>query len=114
MPAKYAANREQPDIRRHRLDEIVDRQTHQGDENDGAPAIAVGKRAQDGREYELHRRVKRAQNAVNVGRLRRIAADELLDQARQNGKRQPDTEHVDDNDRQNENQTGFAHALPQF
>ena len=82
-----------PGVRRQRHDKVIDRRARQRRQQHGPAPVAVGQRAQDRREDELHGRVRRDQQTEFESDVARLI--ELAQQAWQDGQDQPDAHGIE-------------------
>ena len=104
-PADHAREQHEPQRRREREKQIVQAQSEDRCQDDGSPPEAIGKRAEQRRAAELHQAVNDDQRAIPI-RLELAARRVIADEHGQHGHRQPDTEHVEEDDDENEGQRG--------
>ena len=87
---------EQPDQRRRqRHQHIVQRQPEIRQQHHRPPAEAVGERAKDRREQELHQRPGGAEQAEDPRRRRRVVVDKTFHEFWQDRQDQAEREHVE-------------------
>ena len=104
--ADDARQRDDPQIGRHRQQDVVDAEAGERDQHDRPAAEAVRQRAEGGAEEELHQRVERQQQAVEGSRLADRVAAELLHQERDDRQHDADAEDVDDHGPEQDHELG--------
>jgi hypothetical protein len=107
--AGYDAAAEQPNQRRgERHQHVVEAEAQHGDEQHRAAAEAIGHGAQQRREDELHERPGRAEQAVDLGRARRVPAQHALHQLGQHGDDDAERNDIEQHDGEDEGERGLA------
>ena len=76
-------------------EEIVEPEAEVGEQNDGAAAVTVGERADDGREEELHGGEDRSEEAEHAGCAGCVAMEKAFDEAGKDRGDHAECEHVE-------------------
>ncbi len=107
--AGYDAADEQPGQGRcQRHQDIVEAQAQHRNEQHRTAAEAVGHGAQQGRGDELHQGPRGAEQAVDLGRSRRVAAEHALHELGQHGNDDAEGDDIEQDDAEDEGHRGFA------
>ena len=89
-------------------EEVVEAEAEVGEQDEGAAAEAVGERADDGREEELHGGKDGAEEAEHPGRAGGVAVKEAFDETRQDGGDHAEGEHVEGDGEEDKGGCGAA------
>ncbi|MEJ0097781.1 MAG: hypothetical protein WDM84_07480 [Bauldia sp.] len=95
-PPTMRGERDDPQIGRHRQQQVIQPEAEHRAEQDGPAAEAIGQRADHRAEEELHQRVERDEPAVDRGGGADVAAVQLAHQPRHDRQHDADAEHVDE------------------
>ena len=107
--ARDDAAEEQPRQRgRDRHQDVVEAEPQHGEQQHGTASVPVRQRAQDRREEELHEAPGGAEDAVDLGGPRRVAAHHALDQLRQHRNDDAERHHVEHHHHEDEGEGGLA------
>ncbi len=104
----HAPDEEPGEVRGKRHEEVVQPQAEAGDEDHRPAAEAVRDRAQERHEHELHQPPRRAEDAVDRGRARRVAALEALHELGQHRDHDAHGDHVHHHEDEDEDERGGA------
>ena len=102
-PEKKPAER-----RRERHDDVIEAKPEVREKDHRSPAEPVRQHAKHRRKYELHEGKDRPENAKHFRRTRRIAAEKIEHQLRQDRRDQSERKHVQRHGDENENDGSFA------
>ena len=89
-------------------EEVVEAEAEVGEKDNGAAAEAVGERAEDGREEELHGGKDCAEEAEHFGRAGGVAVEEAFDETRQDGGDHAEGEHIECDSEEDKGRCGAA------
>ena len=110
-PGQDAPDEEPRQALRQRHDDVVEPESEPGQDQDGAAAEAIREHADERREEELHQPPDRHQEPVDRGGLG-LVPDEVRDQMREDGDRDPEGEGVQDDRHVDEGHRGLAVRPP--
>ena len=111
MPEIDAAHEQPPQVRRQRHQDVVEPEPEIRDQDHRPAAEAIRQRADARREQELHQRPDGAEQAVDFGGARGVAAEEVDHQLGQHRNDDAERQHVEQHGDEDEGEGGGGAAM---
>jgi len=102
----HAPDEQPPQVWRERHQDVVEPEPEIGEQDQRPAPEAVGQHAMQRREQELHQRRDRAEDAIDLGRARIVAGEEVDHQLGQDGHDDAQRQHVEQHRDEHENEGG--------